>query len=206
MTIARLPAALCRLLVLTVAAATLAGCQSYSAPTLSAAEAHATERTGDGAAMRFTLDARNDNDVSLPLRRVEYTVELNGRQVFSGTRSAEATLRRKGTQQIELPAVVRLDNQQNADLVSGTVRYRLAGDMYYVTPGQLAEVLFDAGVRTPSASFSIEGDIDLSAARFTPAADTIPSTPQTAASSATPAPAPAASPSATPSATPPSTP
>lgn len=148
----------------------LGGCQSYSAPNLTAASAQATERTGDGAAMRFTLNAENQNEVALPLRTIEYGVALNGREVFRGTRSAEATLRQKGVQQIELPAVVRLSDGQNADLASGVVRYRLFGVIYYVTPGQLAEVLFDAGVRTPSAPFDVEGEIDLSSARFTPAA------------------------------------
>ncbi|HMN40621.1 MAG TPA: LEA type 2 family protein [Phycisphaerales bacterium] len=142
------------------------GCESYSAPVLSVAKAAPTERTQDGAAMLFTLDARNDNDDPLPLREVEYRVDLNGREVFHGSRSAEATLRRLGIQQLSLPAAVPI-TPDTAGVVNGPVRYRLSGSMYYITPGRLAETLFDAGVRKPSVSFDFEGEIDLSAAKFT---------------------------------------
>lgn len=160
----------------------LGGCTSYQSPQLSVAGAVPTERTDDGAAMLFTLDARNDNDVALPLRTVEYSVELDGRPVFSGTRSGEATLRQQGTQQVRLPAVVALTPGTAASF-GGRQRYRLSGSMFYVTPGQLAEVLFDAGVRTPSVPFSFEGEIDFAGATFTP------SSPQPAQTSASEAPA-----------------
>ena len=133
------------------------------AAVLSVSGAEPTERTPDGCAMLFTLDARNDNDDSLPLRTVEYRLELNGREVFAGTRSAEATLRRLGTQQLKLPAVVAL-TPDTQSLAAGVARYRLTGSMYYVTPGRLAETLFDSGVHTPSVGFAFEGTIDLSRA------------------------------------------
>lgn len=139
------------------------GCESLSSPKLAVANAAPTERTDEGAAMVFAIDARNDNDVALPLRTVEYSVDLDGRRVFTGTRSAEATLRRRGSQQFVLPAVVNLTDPANAGIADGVRRYTLTGQVYYVTPGQLAEVLFDAGVRTPSESFNFEGEIDFNA-------------------------------------------
>lgn len=142
------------------------GCESYSAPALSMARAEPTERTPDGCAMLFTLDARNENEDGLPLRTVEYRLDLNGREVFAGTRSAEATLRRLGTQQLKLPAVVSITPETQA-FVTGQTHYRLTGSLYYVTPGRLAETLFDSGVHTPSVGFTFEGDIDLSRAAFT---------------------------------------
>lgn len=144
----------------------LGGCESYSAPVLNMSRAEPTERTPDGCAMVFTLDARNENEDALPLRTVEYRLDLNGREVFAGTRSAEATLRRLGTQQLKLPAVVSL-TPDTQSLVAGQSHYRLTGSMYYVTPGRLAETLFDSGVHTPSVEFAFEGDIDLSRASFT---------------------------------------
>ncbi len=173
---------MCKLLSLVVVlfalivAAFGAGCESYTAPALSVTKAEPTERTPDGCAMLFTIDARNENEKPLPLRTVEYRVDLNGREVFSGTRSAEATLRRLGTQQIRLPAVVVLTPETQA-LVAGTAHYRLTGSMYYVTPGRLAETLFDSGVHTPSVGFTFEGDIDLSRATIM-----TPVTPSTSAS------------------------
>ena len=160
-----------------------AGCESYSSPVLSVSKAEPTERTPDGCAMLFTLDARNDNEEPLPLRTVEYRVDLNGREVFAGTRSAEATLRRLGTQQIRLPAVVVL-TPETRSLAAGSTHYRLTGSMYYVTPGRLAETLFDSGVHTPSVGFSFEGDIDLSRALLMPA--TTPSTSANAEPAAAP--------------------
>lgn len=156
--------------ILLALASALGACTDYSSPKLGVESARATERTPDGAAVVFVLSAENENDVALPLRTVEYALALDGQNVFSGTRSAEATLRRKGVQQIVLPATVRTDGGAS---VSGVSRYRLSGRVYYVTPGQLAEVLFDAGVRTPSAEFAFDGEIDMGmpASGMTPRAE-----------------------------------
>jgi Late embryogenesis abundant protein len=143
----------------------LGGCSTYSDPRLSLSKAEATERTADGLGLMFTLDAENRNDVALPLREVEYTLELNGQSVFTGTRSAEQTLRRLGSQQIRLPAVVNLARSPGAGELTGPTPFRLSGTMKYVTPGQIAEILFDQGVRVPSVAFSQSGEVDLSAAR-----------------------------------------
>lgn len=147
-------------LALAGAALVLPAC-GYDSPKVSLASARASERTDEGAAMVFTLSAENSNDVPLPLRDVEYSVELNGQRVFTGTRSAEATLRREGTQSFRLPAVVNL---AQTPISLGPARFRIVGTMQYVTPGQLAEVLFDSGVRVPSVEFSGEGEVDLSTA------------------------------------------
>jgi hypothetical protein len=182
---------LCSLLALLCVACIGGGCESYAAPVLSMTRAEPTERTPDGCAMLFTLDARNTNEDGLPLRTVEYRVDLNGREVFVGTRSAEATLRRLGTQQLKLPAVVAL-TPETQPLATGPSHYRLTGSMYYVTPGRLAETLFDAGVHTPSVGFSFEGDIDLSLAPFTAP------TPANPAPTAAPSPAAPSEPAAAP--------
>lgn len=152
------------LLVLSLAA--LAGCQSYSSPAITVLSSEPTERTSDGVAMRFTLEATNTNEVALPLRDVEYSVELNGQHVFTGTRSAEATLRRLGTQQFFLPAVILTSQQPTPP---GPAHYRISGTLTYVTPGQIAEILFDSGVRVPSVSFSGEGELNLAAPIAIPA-------------------------------------
>ena len=142
------------------AGATLAGgCRSTSAPRLEHAAASMQERTADGVAMLFTLDAYNDNDSPLPLRDVQYSVTLDGREIFRGKRSAEATLRRKGVQQLHLPAVIALRPGEAPP--SGVSNFRLRGTLTYVTPGKVAELLFDTGVRVPTAGFETTGQIDL---------------------------------------------
>jgi hypothetical protein len=113
--------------------------------------------------MSFTLDAYNDNEIPLPLRDVTYSVTLDGREVFRGTRSAEATLRRKGVQQLRLPAVIAIEPGDSPP--TGMQEFRLSGTLTYVTPGKIAELLFDTGVRVPSVGFATEGQIDLGSAQ-----------------------------------------
>lgn len=152
---------------LVLVGALCAGCDTYQAPSLEVTSVEAAERTDEGVSMVFVLAARNGNNEPLPLRDAEYTLDIEGERVFSGTRSAEATLRQSGVQEIRLPAVVNLDRDPRlADVVaSGQARYRLAGTLRYVTPGQIAEILFDTGVRVPSVEFASEGRLDISAAR-----------------------------------------
>ena len=147
-----------RALAIALAVGLLAGCSSYSAPKLNVVEAAITQRTAEGAVVRFTLDAENTNQVELPLKSISYRLSLNGQEVFRGFRSPEATLRRLGTQQITLPTVVRLEDQA---LLEGPVRYRLDGTLTYITPGSVAEILFDAGVRRPSVGFRDAGTLVL---------------------------------------------
>jgi hypothetical protein len=131
---------------------------------MTVADARVTERSDEGMAVVFTLDAANANQEAVPLREATYSLELEGKPVFRGVRSAEATLRSRGTQQFALPAAFPLSMLP----ASGAVRYRLSGSIEYITPGAFAEVLFDTGVRRPDASFVEEGVIDLSAAPSRP--------------------------------------
>jgi hypothetical protein len=155
-----------RLLTLAVVAATTAGgCASYSAPSLRVTDVRCTEETSEGLALAFTLMARNDNDVALPLRAVEYELLLGGpeqgsdlRRVFRGTRSPEASLRQRGEQPIVLPAVVPL--RDGAPRPTGVRRYRLWTRLTYITPGALAEVMFDTGVRRPVVTIESTGMLD----------------------------------------------
>lgn len=123
-----------------------------------------TEESPRGQVLEFTLSARNDNEVPLPLREIRYSVELasgeswEGASTFSGVRSPEATLRGNGTQQIVLPAAMAL--VPGAARPVGLVPYQFSARLEYITPGAFAETLFDTGVRRPSASFRQAGFID----------------------------------------------
>lgn len=138
-----------------------AGCSTYESPVIEVASAVVTESSPEGTVIAFTMETSNSNMAPLPLRDATYTLELNGTKVFSATRSAEATLRRLGTQRIVLPVAVPASAL--AQVTSGgPVEYRLSGTLQYVTPGALAELLFDTGVQQPDVSFSKTGSIDLS--------------------------------------------
>jgi hypothetical protein len=135
----------------------LAGCSSYSSPTLQVSEARVVERSPEASVVHFTIAAQNANDVELPLRSITYTLARGGRPVFSGLRSPEATLRRIGTQTFTIPAVIP------ASEAAGPQSYTLQGTLEYITPGSIAQVLFDTGVRRPNVAFSEEVSLDLSA-------------------------------------------
>lgn len=149
--------------ILGTAAAVCGGCSSYQAPALEIASVTAAQETEQGVVLSFGLNATNDNEVALPLKTVRYSLELDGETVFSGQRSAEATLRRKGTQRILLPAAFPWE-AAGQFRTEGHASYRLSGELSYVTPGELAELLFDTGVRRPSVRFSEEGVIEFPAA------------------------------------------
>ncbi len=137
------------------------GCSLYAPPALEVAGARLGEQSPQGVVMNFTLDADNINADALPLLSVRYTVWLNGRAVFTGYRSPEATVRRFGSQQITLPAVVSLADGQPRP--TGRAEYRVEGTMEYVTPGGISRILYDAEIERPTVQFSMHGEIDLGA-------------------------------------------
>ena len=164
-------------LAATVAIACSSGCSWYKPPTMQAAgarvidiaanlpsEAQVAEGSsagGSGVAIEVMLDVTNPNDEGLPLRTVDYTVEIDGKEVYSGMRSAEATASRDSTQRVRLPASF-VPSRVGVDPV-GIKEYRVIGTMTYVTPGAFAQALFDSGARVPSVSFTTTGEIDFSA-------------------------------------------
>jgi len=136
------------------------GCSSYRAPTVAVSDASLATQSEEGAVVKFTMNASHDNADVLPLREARYTLELNGRQVFTGVRSAQCTLSRFGSQQFTIPAAV--PTAMLTGLSGANVPYRLSGTLTYVTPGAFAELLFDTGVSRPSVGFSQQGTLDLS--------------------------------------------
>lgn len=155
-----------RALPILVAAVALAGCAPYKPPGLRVASVALADQSSAGYVLRFRLDARNDNPEPLPLREVRYALRLDGREVFRGVRGAEATLRRFGTQLIDLPAAVPV--AEGGTPPAGVVRYELEGTLIYVTPGRLGQVFFDTGVARPTLEFRQRGELDLPAAASAP--------------------------------------
>jgi len=145
-----------------IALAALAGCSSYEAPRFEVIAVQETERTAEAAVLTFTIAARNRNAVGLPLRVTRYALTLDGTPVFEGERSPEATVRPFGSQTFMLPVSVPAERFDLARLdASGDLPYRMTGEVRYQTPGELAEVLFDAGVRRPTAPLTLSGRIAL---------------------------------------------
>jgi len=120
-------------------------------------DARVTSETQEGAVLSFVIEASNRNDKELPLGRAKYSVWVDGKKVFSGTRDAQAGIRRHGSQRFELPTPILA-----ADLPSAPATVRISGRVTYAEFEQIARVLHDIGVRNPKVSFRDERTIDLS--------------------------------------------
>ncbi len=143
---------------LTTLGAGLTGCSWHSEPALVVSEAIVSEETDTAVVLRFTIEAENVNDVELPLKRARYVVLLNGDRVFTGDRSPEATLPREGSHQLVLPASIARDAFAGLE---PPIRYELKGTLTYTAPGEIAELLFDTGVRVPTMNFRRTGELAL---------------------------------------------
>ncbi len=144
------------IVVLGAFAALLPACSGVVPPRFEAVGVRTGERTDEGLVLLFDLEATNDNPEPMQLQTAEYTLSIEGEEVFSGIRSPEASIRRFGTQRIELPAVIPFDRA----IASGSPAYRIDGTFSYLEPGRLAEVLFDADVRVPKTTLAVSGVID----------------------------------------------
>lgn len=132
----------------------LGGCWSTPAPTFTVTSVNAADSTSDGVLMTIRVEAESTAEDALPLREINYQVSLDGREVFRGARSPEATIRRFGAQTLQLPVVFP------ANLAVGaSPRYEVSGTVKYAEPGTIAEVLLDLGVRTPTVSFRGSGTV-----------------------------------------------
>lgn len=138
------------------AALALGGCSSYSDPTLRVAGAGVTDEGTGALVLNVTIAAQNRNHVELPLREIDYTVSIDGREVFHAVRSPEATLRRLGEQTFTVPAVVTYSGERP----KGLHEFEIEASVKYVTPGELAQALFDTGVRRPTVRFTDRGRVE----------------------------------------------
>ncbi|MCA9278115.1 MAG: LEA type 2 family protein [Phycisphaeraceae bacterium] len=139
------------------------GCSAPVSPPSIHVEPGATiiEQSDHGMVVQVNITAANPNTEPLPLRDIEYHVDMNGQRVFAGKRSAETTLRRNDEHTISLPVVIKADQLTTLQAASSTVSFNVSGTMVYLVRGPIAEVLFDAGIRRPTKAFSGGGEITL---------------------------------------------
>ena len=153
----RYPPTMPRFLLILVLAA-LTGCTSYQRPSVRVADVQVGERTDAGLVLKVALEAENRNEFELPLREIHYKVRMNDGQVYTGLRSAEASLRRFGTQRITFPAVIPLS--PGAPTPTGPFKVDVSGSLAYLAPGQVAQVLRDLGISRPARAFATEATVD----------------------------------------------
>jgi hypothetical protein len=146
------------------------GCSSYQSPRIEVLGASAMERTDEAQSLRLDLLLENPNNEALELRLFDYTVYVDDKRAYSGKRAAQATLNAGGSKQMSIPAVVVFAEHgwSGADAeghggsgVPAQVQWRVQGTLLYITPGAIAEILLDTGVRKPTAGFSGSGNVVL---------------------------------------------
>ena len=137
--------------------ALLAGCTGASAPSFRVLDASLTSETDDGYVVTFTLEGENANGFELPLREVDYRLELDGETVFTGRRSAEVTLAAGSTGEVRLPVSVPIVEGRG---LPASMEYELSGRVTYVLPGAIAELLFDNQIRKPRVGFGERGVLE----------------------------------------------
>lgn len=123
-------------------------------------DASVTETTEEAVVVSFLLKLENPNGQPLPLRDFTYSLSVDGKQVFQGRRSAESTLQQKADYTLLVPAVVPF--RRLAGTTSGIHSCVIRGQLSYVAPGQLAEVLTDLRWPDPTTNFSGAAQIEFS--------------------------------------------
>lgn len=151
--------------ILSVIGAVGGGCASTSPPDLQMVEVTVEDRSSEAMVLNFAMEGTNSNGFPLPLGDVSYRLDLDGRQVFRGVRSAQITIPRSGKGMIELPAAFELSTL-DLDL-QDRVPYRLVGSVRYRPDGTFPGVLYDSDFHQPSRSFSISGVLDFNPATRT---------------------------------------
>jgi len=137
-------------------AAALTGCSGVKAPRVELRDVSIGEVSDEGFVLDFALDLNNPNTETLDLYEFEYVVTVNGRRLYTGRRSAQAALSPGGGQTVAVPAVVTFGDL-GVDHVPDSLDYALNGSLWYVTPDELAQILFDSGVNRPNVGFTFTG-------------------------------------------------
>lgn len=138
----------------------LTGCSSSKPPTFKVTGVQLREQNERASEFLFQIEAANPNGREVPLFEANYTLSIEGREVFRAIRTPETTLRRYGVQRFALPVVIPAEDMPS----SLQIPYNLNGTITYLMPGALAEILFDREIRRPKATISDSGTLDLTTA------------------------------------------
>ncbi len=94
------------LLACLLGALPLAGCLAAATPSARVIDAQVIDDDGRVATLRLDIQTTNNDENTLALRRVDYTVSVEGAEPFTAARSAELTLPPGATSSFSLPAII----------------------------------------------------------------------------------------------------
>lgn len=135
----------------------LAGCTSVKSPNIDIADVTIGEQTESALVLNFAVNLENENRQAVTLEEFNYDLSINGAHVYTGRRSAEATMAALGSNRITIPAVVPFDKQDV--LADDAFDYTVRGSLTYLTEDVFSEMLYDSGLDTSSVSFQRDGTI-----------------------------------------------
>ena len=147
-----------RALLAALVAAT-GGCSVFKAPGIAVLDATLIESTDEAIRFDVALDLTNPNNEALEIREFSYSFTVAGSPSYTGRWAIGRTLAPGHRWQITLPAVVAIDAGAGEE-----PGWRIRGNVLYVSPGALAELLLDSEVREPRARFRGRGTVRLAGA------------------------------------------
>ena len=102
---------------------------------------------------------------ALGLDELRYTITVDGTLAFVGRRAAGRTLSSLETRRLTLPGVIDFETiGWSPSSGPRQVRYTVRGSLWYQTPSEIAQLLFDTGMRRPKVRFGKDGQLTLRAA------------------------------------------
>jgi len=142
--------------------AAISGCSGFRDPVVTIVNASLTETSESAIGLGLRLELANSNSEPVELYEFTYAITINGTGTYRGRWAASATLPANGSRHLVIPAVVRYDQLGwTEDSVPAQARFDVTGTLLYIAPGDIAEILFDTGVRKPTVAFSGRGIIIL---------------------------------------------
>lgn len=142
--------------------AAISGCSGFRDPVVTILNASLTETSENAIGLGIHLELKNSNSEPVELYEFTYAITINDTGTYRGRWAASATLPANGSRQLVIPAVVRYDQLGwTEDSVPAQARFDVTGTLLYIAPGDIAEILFDTGVRKPTVAFSGRGIIIL---------------------------------------------
>ncbi len=92
----------------------LSGCATlenqFKQPEVSLGDARITSMSLQDAQLAFDVDVKNPNSIGLSLKGLTYTLQVQGKQLFSGTHSDRFEINGNSTSRVTLPFTLRYDD------------------------------------------------------------------------------------------------
>ncbi len=130
----------------------------------------------DAAGFLIDIDLENVGKKDIPLERFDYAFEVQGVGRFEGRWAAFLTLPPGTVKRVTIPASMPLPTRvDDRDDLSIDFSWSIEGGLRYQAPGLIGRILFDAGIRRPSESFSGSGTFRVDRPAQTDPSDSDPS-------------------------------